>query len=212
MIRRLSTEICVRTAYRYCARLIAAFIIATLMPLGATIWITTSLLERSLGYATTEELDRLSRTLEGTVQAVLPAGARLAQARTPSTAAFAPPSYAGADRSRVAGGCSRLLGERRAGTFQPVGPRRRSSGLHAQAGAGVDGIPSGPRRDPDAGAVGGIPPDSRAGRVDRVARSAARIHADAAAAGGASSGSSRWRRCCSSRTASAARSASSRRA
>ena len=47
------------------AKLIAAFIIATLMPLGATIWITTSLLERSLGYATTEELDRQSRTLEG---------------------------------------------------------------------------------------------------------------------------------------------------
>jgi len=50
------------------AQLILAFIIATLMPLGATIWITTSLLERSLGYATTEELDRLSRTLEGTVR------------------------------------------------------------------------------------------------------------------------------------------------
>ena len=65
------------------SKLIAAFIIATLMPLGATIWITTSLLERSLGYATTEELDRLSRTLEGTVQAVLPAGTRLAQARRP---------------------------------------------------------------------------------------------------------------------------------
>ena len=50
------------------AKLIAAFIIATLVPLGATIWITTSLLERSLTYATTEELDRLSRTLEGTVR------------------------------------------------------------------------------------------------------------------------------------------------
>jgi len=50
------------------AKLIAAFIIATLMPLGATIWITTSLLERSLGYATTAELDRLSRTMEGTVR------------------------------------------------------------------------------------------------------------------------------------------------
>ena len=33
-----------------------------------TVWITTSLLERSLGYATTEELNRLSRTLEGTVR------------------------------------------------------------------------------------------------------------------------------------------------
>ena len=50
------------------SKLVLAFIIATLMPLGATIWITTSLLERSLGYATTEELDRLSRTLEGTVR------------------------------------------------------------------------------------------------------------------------------------------------
>jgi nitrogen fixation/metabolism regulation signal transduction histidine kinase len=49
-------------------KLIAAFIVATLVPLGATIWITMSLLERSLGYATTEELDRLSRTLEGTVR------------------------------------------------------------------------------------------------------------------------------------------------
>jgi nitrogen fixation/metabolism regulation signal transduction histidine kinase len=47
-------------------RLIAAFIVATLVPLGATIWITSSLLERSLGYSTTGELDRLSRTLEAT--------------------------------------------------------------------------------------------------------------------------------------------------
>jgi hypothetical protein len=50
------------------ARLIAAFIIATILPLGATLWITTSLLDRSLGYATTEELDRVSRTLEATAR------------------------------------------------------------------------------------------------------------------------------------------------
>ena len=49
-------------------RLIAAFLIATILPLAATIAITTSLLERSLGYATTEELDGLSRTLEETVR------------------------------------------------------------------------------------------------------------------------------------------------
>ena len=49
-------------------RLIAAFLVATLLPLGATIWITTSLLERSLGYATTAELDGLSRTLEATMR------------------------------------------------------------------------------------------------------------------------------------------------
>jgi two-component system nitrogen regulation sensor histidine kinase NtrY len=49
-------------------RLIAAFILATVPPLMATIWIATSLLDRSLGYATTEEIDELSRTLEGTVR------------------------------------------------------------------------------------------------------------------------------------------------
>src|SRR5215510_7574761 len=49
-------------------RLIAAFVASTLLPLGATVWITTTLLDRSLRYATTGELDRLSRTLETTAK------------------------------------------------------------------------------------------------------------------------------------------------
>jgi signal transduction histidine kinase len=49
-------------------RLIAAFIASTLLPLSATVWITTTLLDRSLRYATTGELDRLSRTLESTAK------------------------------------------------------------------------------------------------------------------------------------------------
>jgi two-component system nitrogen regulation sensor histidine kinase NtrY len=49
-------------------RLIAAFLASTLLPLGATVWITTTLLDRSLRYATTGELDRLSRTLESTAK------------------------------------------------------------------------------------------------------------------------------------------------
>jgi nitrogen fixation/metabolism regulation signal transduction histidine kinase len=49
-------------------RLIAAFVLATALPLAATIWITTTLIDRSLGYATTGELDHLSRTLEITVR------------------------------------------------------------------------------------------------------------------------------------------------
>lgn len=49
-------------------RLILAFLAATVLPLAATVWITTSLLDRSLGYATTGELDRLSGTLEATVR------------------------------------------------------------------------------------------------------------------------------------------------
>jgi nitrogen fixation/metabolism regulation signal transduction histidine kinase len=49
-------------------RLIAGFLLATVLPLGATIWVATTLLERSLEYATTGELDRLSRTLEDTAR------------------------------------------------------------------------------------------------------------------------------------------------
>jgi nitrogen fixation/metabolism regulation signal transduction histidine kinase len=54
--------------HRLRTRLIAAFLAATVLPLAATFWITSSLLDRSLGYATTGELDRLSRTLEATVR------------------------------------------------------------------------------------------------------------------------------------------------
>ena len=49
-------------------RLIAAFLASTLLPLAATVWITTSLLDHSLGYVTTGELDRLSRSLEATAK------------------------------------------------------------------------------------------------------------------------------------------------
>ncbi len=50
------------------SRLIAAFLASTLLPLGATVWITTSLLDRSLRYSTTADVDRLSRTLETTAK------------------------------------------------------------------------------------------------------------------------------------------------
>jgi nitrogen fixation/metabolism regulation signal transduction histidine kinase len=49
-------------------RLILVFLAATVIPLAATLWITTALIERSLSYATTEELDRLSRSLEETAR------------------------------------------------------------------------------------------------------------------------------------------------
>lgn len=50
------------------SRLIAAFLASTLLPLAATVWITTTLLDRSFRYATTGELDRLSRSLEATAK------------------------------------------------------------------------------------------------------------------------------------------------
>jgi len=47
-------------------RLILAFLLATVLPLIATVWIMTSLLERSLSFATTEQLDHLSKSLQET--------------------------------------------------------------------------------------------------------------------------------------------------
>jgi two-component system nitrogen regulation sensor histidine kinase NtrY len=45
-------------------RLILAFLAATILPLIVTVWIMTSLLERSLSFSTTEQLDRLSASLQ----------------------------------------------------------------------------------------------------------------------------------------------------
>jgi len=47
-------------------KLIVIFLAATIVPWIATLWITSSLLERSLRYSSTRELDELSRTLEKT--------------------------------------------------------------------------------------------------------------------------------------------------
>ena len=45
-------------------RLVVIFLAATLVPLAATVWITTSLLDRSLEYSSTSELDTLSKSLQ----------------------------------------------------------------------------------------------------------------------------------------------------
>src|SRR5688572_30489667 len=50
------------------SRLVIAFLAATVLPFLATVWVTSSLLDRSLSYATTQELDDVSRTLERTVR------------------------------------------------------------------------------------------------------------------------------------------------
>jgi len=47
-------------------RLIAVFLVATLLPLGLTLWTSLSLLERSLQLAPVSELDGLSQSLEKT--------------------------------------------------------------------------------------------------------------------------------------------------
>ena len=49
-------------------RLIIAFLAATVIPLAATLWIATSLLDRSLAFTTTKELDELSKSLELTAR------------------------------------------------------------------------------------------------------------------------------------------------
>jgi len=50
------------------SRLIVAFLLSTLLPLAATVWITTTLIDRSLDYATTDDVAWLSHTLEATVR------------------------------------------------------------------------------------------------------------------------------------------------
>src|SRR5262249_1732744 len=49
-------------------RLILAFLAATVIPLAATLWIATSLLDPILAYTTTQELDDLSKQLEQTAR------------------------------------------------------------------------------------------------------------------------------------------------
>ena len=49
-------------------RLILIFLAATLAPLTATLWVTASLLERSLSYSSTRQLDEVARSLEETAR------------------------------------------------------------------------------------------------------------------------------------------------
>ena len=80
-------------------KLILAFLAATALPLAATVWITTSLLDRILGYATTGELDRLSRTLEATVR-LFYQRERDALKQDAIAGRIAPTSYAVADTAK----------------------------------------------------------------------------------------------------------------
>ncbi len=46
-------------------KLILVFLAATLLPLAAILWMTSALLDQSLSYVATDDLDRLSKSLEG---------------------------------------------------------------------------------------------------------------------------------------------------
>lgn len=50
------------------SRLVLAFLLASLAPLGVSLWITTSLLEHSLSLSTTREVEDLSEALERTAR------------------------------------------------------------------------------------------------------------------------------------------------
>ena len=178
-------------------RLIAAFLASTLLPLGATVWITTSLLDRSLRYATTGELDRLSRTLESHRAAVLSARARRAEAgraggpderrrRTRWRMRRSGPSRferSGRAASRSASACR----DPAAITWTTCGGRtatatRRGVDIYSRdlGGVSMEQLSTQLR-------------ETRAARgVDRGARPAARLHADAARAARRRRGSCRW--------------------
>lgn len=78
-------------------RLILIFAAGTLVPLAVTVWLMTSLLDRSLRLAATQELDATSRSLESAGRAVY-ANAREALSRDVEAGRVAPDQYAGAAR------------------------------------------------------------------------------------------------------------------
>jgi two-component system nitrogen regulation sensor histidine kinase NtrY len=80
-------------------RLILAFLAATILPLLVTLWIMTSLLERSLGFATTEQLDRLSTSLEDTGRRYY-RQARDQLRQEAASGSLEPQSYSTADQTR----------------------------------------------------------------------------------------------------------------
>lgn len=127
-------------------RLIAAFVVATVVPLLATIWIATSLLERSLSYATTEELDRLSGSLEETVREFYRRD-RQALKDDVESDRLAPKYYAAADLDDWPAEVVDFWNGAEAERFQLSGPggerleflRRRDTGVDAYARS-LDGI------------------------------------------------------------------------
>jgi nitrogen fixation/metabolism regulation signal transduction histidine kinase len=80
-------------------RLILIFLAATLVPLAVTVWITTSLLEQSVEFSSTSELDTISKSLRKTGgEFYLLACDRLKQAALAGQ--VAPRKYTLADRSQ----------------------------------------------------------------------------------------------------------------
>ncbi len=80
-------------------RLILAFLAATVIPLAATLWISTSLVERSLSYTTTKELDDISKSLEQTAREFYQQ-ARLALKADAGTGRLSPLRYASIEKER----------------------------------------------------------------------------------------------------------------
>src|SRR4051812_45446685 len=52
--------------FRLRNRLLLAFLVATLVPLSVSLWVTSSLIERSLSLSSTREIEALSRALKDT--------------------------------------------------------------------------------------------------------------------------------------------------
>jgi two-component system nitrogen regulation sensor histidine kinase NtrY len=80
-------------------RLILIFLAATLLPLGATIWITTSLLEQSLSYSSTDKVDALANSLQLTGHEFYQRACADLK-RQAAAGEIKPAIFAGTDRSR----------------------------------------------------------------------------------------------------------------
>ncbi len=140
-------------------RLILVFLAGTLVPLGAMLWITVSLLQQSLRYADTGDLDRLVQTAGTNRTPALPGCTRRSEGGGCERDNH-PAAYPEIGLRLLARGGPGVLGQRRTGEVFALGqrggpdrlpgaPRRGGSALHAAAGQDPDGafvgsIPAGP--------------------------------------------------------------------
>ena len=114
-------------------RLILVFLAATLVPLAATVWITTSLLEWSLNFSTTGELERLSRTLERTGHEFYQRAARRSEAAGATRASCSPQRYPAPDRDAWPAAVKDFAEATERGAVRRRRPRRRPPGLPGAA-------------------------------------------------------------------------------
>ena len=115
-------------------KLILVFLAATLAPLAAILWMSAALLEQSLSYAVTDDLDRLSKSLEGIAREYYRQAREELKAAADSGRIQAQVIRLGG-QNQLAGLCAAVLGKSGWRPFPVVRTGRRSIELPRPAAA-----------------------------------------------------------------------------